>query len=152
MLDWCCKHFKLLEASDSNVDVGYLVPTERGPRFCSTIEGNRVGAIVPKARWVYVGRGRNRVGLLSPEEFWSCQQISLADFMHGPQDFETCLERFSYASLMKFAGNAFHSSSAGVFIISCLLLERFKDYGIPIAPGSDGRAEIDALDSVSDAF
>ena len=125
MLDFCVKRWDLLTPENrSNL---YIVPSERGPRYCLHIEPNRIGTIVPKGKWVVVGSEIGRIGLMAPEEMWCGQQLPMCDYQRSKTDFDLCRCRLSYSALVKFAGNAFHSSSAGCFMLSTLLLPRFSN-------------------------
>ncbi len=130
MLDWCVKTFRLLvpNTEEGSAHVGtYLVPTERGPPFCKNIPADRYPTCVPKARWVCVSVEHNRIGLLAPEEFLAGQQLSLADYMPLDERYwDLVCKEFSYNAIIKIGGNAFHSTSAGAFSVSCLLLPRFR--------------------------
>ena len=126
MLDFCVKRRDLLTPENrSNL---YIVPSERGPRYCPHIEPNRIGIVVPKGKWVVVGSEIGRIGLMAPEEMRCGQQLSMCDYLRSKVDFGLCHCRLSYSALVKFAGNAFHSSSAGCFMLSTLLLPRFINY------------------------
>ena len=122
MLDWVVKHFRLLEPPSSGV---YFVPSERGPRFCQNMTADRFPTCVPKAKWIVVSAELNRIGWLCPEEFLCGQQMALTDYVESPEGFDIIRADFSYSALIKFGGNAFHSSSAGCFGIAVLLLPRF---------------------------
>ncbi len=125
MLDFCVKRWGLL--SPENRSNLYIVPSERGPRYCLHIEPNRIGTIVPKGKWVVVGSEIGRIGLMAPEEMWCGQQLSMCDYLRSKADFDLRRCRPSYSALVEFAGNAFHSSSAGCFMLSTLLLPRFSN-------------------------
>ena len=124
MLDFCVKRWNLLRGE--NHPLIFLVNTERGPRFCTHIEPNRFPPCVPKAKLVVVCSRLGRVGWISPEEFWSGQELALTDFLKTEHDGKRCLNEFSYSALVKFAGNAYHTSSAGCFGLAVLTLPRFK--------------------------
>jgi len=126
MLDFCVKYFRLLEGE--NYSKVFVVPSERGPRYCQHIEGDSLGTLVPKGRWIVVSGVLGRVGLMAPEEYMSGQQMAITDHVCDQLGWMIIKDEFSYAALAKFGGSAFHSSSCGAFGLSVLLLPRFSNF------------------------
>ena len=124
MLDYSVKNLKLL--TGTNHDKVFIIPSNWGPMFCASITPDKYPSCIPKAKWLVVGSERGRVGWISPEEFLAGQQLSMLDYMKDEDAFVHCLEHLSYAALIKFGGNAFHTSSVGSFSVAALLLPRFK--------------------------
>ena len=122
MVDFCAKRWKLCSKTGET----YIVPSERGPRFCTQLIPNRFPTCVPKAKWIVISHDLARVGMMSPEEFLSGQQIALTDFLSSKEDWLRVRDAYSYSELCRFGGNAFHSSSCGCFSVATLLLPRFK--------------------------
>ena len=108
----------------------FVIPTDRSALFCRNPRRDVFPACVPKGRFVVVGGSIKRVGLMCPDEFWAGQQMSFGDFMGSDRDrFTEIANNYSYSSLIRFGGNAFHVGSAGHFTIAQLMLFRFADFG-----------------------
>ena len=72
---------------------------------------------------------------MNVEEFWAMQQLSLPMYFGTDTGkYAKLLKSFSYSDLIRMAGNAFHVSSCGHWMLAVLLLPRFSDFGMLSMP------------------
>ena len=63
-------------------------------------------------------------------EVWAGQQLSIFDYLKvDVVRLEHLAKHESYSSLVRLAGNAFHSASSGHWVVAVLLMPRFASFG-----------------------
>ena len=64
-------------------------------------------------------------------EFWAGMQLSVGDFVSSDvPKYQQLVRLLSYSDFIKTAGEAFHISSAGHYVLAVLLLPRFSTFGM----------------------
>ena len=108
----------------------FCVPSNASLGWAVSCKANRCLAAVPKGMYVIVSARLRRIGMVSVPEHVSFQQMSFNDFFGSdPVKYKALTSLFSYSDLIHLAGNSFHVSSCGHFVIATLLLPKLKNFG-----------------------
>ena len=127
MTHWCVFTYRCLVGENFNKI--WIIPTERSPKFVQYLAPDKIGSVVPRARWVLVCGRLKRMSLLAIPELWAIQQYSLSDFLRDSEwKWKIIHEQFSYSDLVRFCGNGCHAMSHGAFHIATLSMRRLQNY------------------------
>ena len=106
----------------------FIVPTERGPQFCSGPpygSKSAVGSAVPKCEWLIYSYPHCTLRWILPEELLGLQGMSIADFWGPGVTAETLADDgWTYWHIAEIAGESFHMRTVGTWLLSSLLLKR----------------------------